>query len=84
MGLYFVYTGDGIEYHDTEAAARKSAEDWIDEYRTLPEWDEAVDRVCWGDVRQQTKEITVGPEDEYVDYILEDVAKRNDCANSNR
>lgn len=73
MSLYFVNTGDGIEYHDKEQDAIKSAQDWIDEYRTLPEWDEAVDRVCWGEVRQQTREVTVGDNDEFVDFILVDV-----------
>lgn len=29
-----------------------AAEEWIDAYRTLPEWDEAVERVCWGVVRE--------------------------------
>ncbi len=73
MSLYFVSTGDGVEYYHTEQDAIKSAQEWIDEYRTLPEWDEAVDRVCWGEVRQQTREVTVGDNDEFVDFILVDV-----------
>lgn len=79
MALFFVDTGDGVEYHNTAEEARQSAEDWIGEYRTLPEWDEAVDRVCWGEVRQVATEV---PKGEYVEYCLEDV-KPSEFAGSN-
>lgn len=73
MPQYFVDNGDGTEYYDTEAEAKKSAEDWIDEYRTLPEWDEAVERVCWGVVREyacpEEKEFDGN---QYVDYKLKE------------
>lgn len=61
---FFVDTGDGVEYHDTALAAKKSAEDWIDEYRQQPEWDEAVERVCWGVVREYAMPRWHGPENE--------------------
>lgn len=70
MSKYFVDTGEGTEYHDTEESARQSAADWIAEYCTQPEWDEAVDRVCWGEVRQHSIGI---PRGDYWTYNLEDV-----------
>lgn len=71
MAQYFVDNGDGTEYYDTEAEARKAAQDWIDEYRTLPEWDETVERVCWGVVREYAK--CVYPNDNiYCDFVLKE------------
>lgn len=69
---YFVDTGEGVEYYDTEAEAKKSAEDWIDEYRTNGdgEWDTAVERICWGVVREYACPMVHAVEG-YVDYKLE-------------
>lgn len=69
---FFVDTGDGVEYHDTAVAAKKSAEDWIAEYRTMPEWDEAVERVCWGVVREYAMPRWHGENNEYVTYELKE------------
>lgn len=76
MPQYFVHNGDGgLEFYDDRVEAKSAAMAWIDEYRTLPEWDEAVDHVCWGLVMQHTIEVDHQGEfgREYVDYVLKDV-----------
>ena len=73
MAQYFVDNGDGTEYYDTEAEAKQAAKDWIDEYRTLPKWDEAVERVCWGVVLEYAWPIYKEVDGkEYVDYKLKE------------
>lgn len=69
---FFVDNGDGTEYYATEAEARKAADDWIAEYQTIPEWDEAVDRVCWGEVREYARGYQNA---EYISYKLAPVVK---------
>ena len=72
MSQYFVDTGESVEYHDTAEAAKKSAEEWIAEYQLQPEWYEAVERVCWGVVREHAMPRRHGENDEYVTYELKE------------
>jgi hypothetical protein len=56
MSRYFVDTGDGIEFCDTEEAAKEQALKalayWREESRTSNEWCDQIAEVCWGEVRQ--------------------------------
>lgn len=73
MAQFFVDTGDGVEYYDTAEEAKRAAENWIDEYRTLPEWDEAVERVGWGQIRESAWPRCYEKDGgEYVDYSLKE------------
>ena len=67
MSRFFVSNGDGIEEWETEQEARRSAEGWIAEYRTQPEWDEAVERVFWGEIREYAHAAYKG---DFVEYQL--------------
>ena len=69
---FFVDTGDDVEYHESAADAKKSAEEWIAEYRQQPEWDEAVERVCWGVVREYAMPRWHGEKNEFVTYELKE------------
>lgn len=72
----------GIEFHATAAEAEAAADSVLDGYRdNAPEgWDENVESVCWGEVRQQVMETErrpATPDDAYypdctqvVDYQL--------------
>lgn len=70
---YFVDTGEGIEYHETEQAARESADANIDGWKAYGgnEWPEEVKQVCWGVVieRATGNMLTCGR----VDYKMQKV-----------
>lgn len=57
MKKYFVYSADnGFETFDTEAEAEAVAENIITLYREDAGdegWDEDVESVCWGELRQK-------------------------------
>ena len=73
MPQYFVHDGDGcIDFYDSPEEARAVAKEWIESYRDSPEWDEAVERIWWGLVRQHAVQVDV-PGTEFVDYVLKDV-----------
>ena len=79
MKKFFSYDpDDGFEFHDTEDAAKDRAQAAIDLYRedASEGWAEEVDRVCWGEVRQQAKErdttAETGQDFETCDYELAD------------
>ena len=75
--LFFVDTGDGIEFRNTEDAARQlaaeSLEFWKKRARTEGEWDDEVDRVCWGEIREKVKAVAVGEGGDYTEYQLRPV-----------
>jgi len=77
MRRCFVETGDGIEFKDTEEEAKKlaaeSLEFWKKRARTEGEWDDEVDRVCWGEIREKVKAVSAGEDGEYTDYQLRSV-----------
>ena len=89
---YFGYDPDsGFETFTTAKEAKEYAQDAIDWYRDHADegWDEAVNSVCWGEIKQQTvmtdeKTIKEAEEDlglildtaicsGYADYGLEDM-----------
>ncbi len=80
MEKYFAYhPGAGFYTYPTAELAIENAEQWIEEYREAADegWDEAVENICWGEVRQQAKEIKTGvmiifdgEESEAIDYVL--------------
>ncbi len=54
---YFCYCTDhGFETFNTEDEAKKSAQESIDVFRDYAKdgWDENVDQICWGEIKQQT------------------------------
>ena len=83
---FFSYSPDvGFDLHDTAEKAKQSAIDSIEEYRFRADdgWDDDVENVCWGEVRQESvareKGTTVrfGTVDVCHDYELEDVDPPN-------
>ncbi len=74
MGRFFVDTGDGIEFKKTEAEAKalaaESLEFWRNRARQNGEWDDEAGHICWGPVREQSKEQSDG---EVCDYVLKAV-----------
>jgi hypothetical protein len=73
MARFFINTGDGIEYRDTEDEARKlaneSLEFWRKEARHAGEWHDEVGTVYWGQVIETAKFKQI--EDDGGDYVLE-------------
>jgi hypothetical protein len=53
---FFVDTGDGVEYCETQAQAIALAKRAIEHWRGCcdPEWPEEVDDVCWGEVKGES------------------------------
>ena len=54
---------DGFELHDSEEEAKECAQNAIDLYRddAAERWAEGVERVCWGNVRQNVVEVNIAP-----------------------
>jgi hypothetical protein len=77
MTRFFVDTGDGVHFVDTEAEARKLAAGCLAEFRECSrvdgEWPQEVEQVCWGEIREQVKAIYAGENNEYTDYELKAV-----------
>lgn len=79
MKRYFSYDPDfGFELHETASAAQASAQNAIDLYReqACDGWPEEVDRVCWGEICQHTKEIDTSADtgQESCDFVLAAIA----------
>lgn len=56
MDKFFCYCPDaGFDTFETEKEAKESAETSIDWYRDNAEegWNEEVNQVCWGEIKQQ-------------------------------
>jgi hypothetical protein len=71
---YFSHDGETYTTHATEAEAQAEAQKAIDWWRDEADegWDEAVTRVCWGEIREYAEERpdnTDGEEPAY-DYVL--------------
>ena len=80
---YFSFDPDGgIAFHVTAAAAKKRAEDALDEEREVSGdgWSESIEEICWGEVRGGVVETSRRPAteaektmsycEEIVDYAL--------------
>ena len=78
-GRFFINTGDGFEFADTEEEARRAATEAIEFWRRdaidSGEWDGEVSSVYWGEIRERAKEITVQADDasDKCDYQLRPV-----------
>lgn len=74
MGRFFVDTGDGIHFLNTEEEAKSEAEKalafWRDKAGCDGEWDDNVDQICWGEIREQVRAVAVGDGGDYTDYQL--------------
>lgn len=83
--LWFAYDpSDSFSTFATEAEARACAEEWLEAYAldACEGWDEAVEQVCWGQIRGRIVETERRPVsdddsvnsaiDEYVSYALVD------------
>ena len=80
---FFVDTGDGFEYCDTQAEAIALAQKAIDNWRDCcnPDWPEEVDRVSWGCVLGESEPVEIENGD-YLNYKLSDppaVYRCNQC-----
>lgn len=82
MNKYFAYDNEcGFELFSTAEEAEQHAQDQIDSFReqAAEGWPDAVESVCWGEVKQQSEMITLNAGDEvdidkeYADYHLEDI-----------
>jgi len=79
MKRFFINTGDGFEFADTEEEAKKAATEAIEFWRRdaigSGEWDSEVSSVYWGEIRERALEIAVETEDESdrCDYQLRPV-----------
>jgi hypothetical protein len=79
---YFSYDPEaGFETHDSEEKAKAAAAESLQDYRDNAGegWDELVEQVCWGEIKQITvmgeKTPAEHPEYDYlVDYALADTA----------
>lgn len=69
--MFFVNTGDGVEYCKTReeaiALAQKAIDDWRDCCNS--EWPEEVENVCWGEVLGESKMIDI-EDGMYANYEL--------------
>jgi len=83
MSKFFAYDPvDGASFFGDEEAARKQAQDWLDEERANSGdgWSEEVSGICWGEVcgevvQAKNEPAPDGSEFDYIaDYALRDVA----------
>jgi len=79
MSKFFSYDPeDGFQLHATEDKAKERAQNAIDLYRddAAEGWAEAVEGICWGNVRQNVVEINIAQtnnhDEESCDYNLAD------------
>lgn len=83
MPRYFVNTGDGIEYRDTEEEARKLADEsiefWREHARRYGEWSDEVETVCWGQMIETSKLKPCG--ETGADYLLKPTGVRKSLPN---
>lgn len=74
MERYFVNTGDGVEYRNTESDARelalKSLESWRERARQSGEWDEEAEQVCWGKIEEVAVPMPCGDDSGSCDLLL--------------
>ena len=75
MSMFFVNTGDGFDFYNTEEEAIQAAQDAIDDWRDAcdPEWPEEVENVCWGKVLGTS----IGHESEDGKYIEYELSESN-------
>jgi len=75
MKRFFVHTEDGTECFFTEEEARAAANEAIAEIREEcdEEWSDEVHSVFWGEIREEAKQVRVGQEDSFIDYVLKPV-----------
>ncbi|PHS02438.1 MAG: hypothetical protein COA78_21190 [Blastopirellula sp.] len=67
MDKFFCYCPDaGFDTFETEKEAKESAETSIDWYRDNADegWDDAVNQVCWGEIKQHASICNVRPSTE--------------------
>lgn len=82
---------DGLQWHDTAAAAENAADELLTIYRSEAdsdgEWHDGVTSICWGEARGHVVETTgtteeYGEEREWVDYHLAPVEETSERAES--
>jgi hypothetical protein len=82
MEKFFAYHPDaGFYTYPSAELAKEDAERWIEEYRedAGEGWDELVENICWGEIKQQAVEFCTEHQCNYdgelvacVDYRLAD------------
>lgn len=81
---YFMFDpNDGFETYQFAEQAESAAQEAIDWYRgeACDGWDEQVDQVCWGEIKQNTVQVGLRPRTEedngdcdmICDYQLSDI-----------
>jgi hypothetical protein len=85
---FFVDTGKGIEYCETQEQAIALAEQAIEHWREQcdPEWPDEVDSVCWGQVMGESVMVEIDG-GAFAEYRLSEPAansegKGNQCESS--
>jgi len=77
MNRFFVDTGDGVHFVETEKQARKLAAGCLAEFRECArlegEWRDEVDSICWGEIRESVNGVAVDGDEDYTDYQLRPV-----------
>lgn len=74
MKRFFSFDPEGdFELHDTAEQAQAAAQSSLDQYRDeAPDgWNENVDRVCWGEIREQVVETMRRPYDPKQDFFMD-------------
>jgi hypothetical protein len=68
---FFVDTGAGIEYCETQSQAIALAEQAIEHWREQcdPEWPDEVDSVCWGEVKGESVPVAL-QDGECFDWVM--------------
>lgn len=63
MERYFSYTFNSLVLHETAEEARQTAEEDLQWQRDRADdgWDDEVELICWGEVRQQVTMISTQP-----------------------
>lgn len=77
MKNFFSYDPEeGFDLHESEEEAKAIAQGRIDSYRddAVDGWPEAVEGVCWGVVKQHSREFNIY--DTACDFRLEDVYRK--------
>jgi hypothetical protein len=77
MKRFFVHTEDGTELYFTEEEARAAATEAIAEIRDEcdEEWSDDVHSVFWGEVREEARQVRIGKDDHFIDYVLKPVVR---------
>lgn len=75
VARFFVHTEESTEVYNTEQEARDAAAEAIALIREEcdDEWSDEVHSVYWGEIREQARQVRVGENNEYIDYVMKPI-----------